>query len=86
MGELNNVLAEAMDRWPDNWVRQGRTEGREEGRMERITMVLHSQFEQKIETIPESTLEKTESADYEQLEGWTGRVIGSTSLSQTFSD
>ena len=86
MGELNNVLAESMDRWPDKWVQQGRIEGREEGRMESITMVLHSQLEQKFGTIPESKLEKIESADYEQLERWTGRVIGSTSLSQIFSD
>ena len=50
MGELNNVLAESMDRWPDKWIQQGHAEGykegREEVRIEGIRMMLHSQFEQ----------------------------------------
>ena len=71
---------------PDKWVQQGRMEGREEGRIESIRMVLHSQLEQKFGTIPESMLEKIESADCEQLERWTARVIGSPSLSQIFRD
>ena len=94
MGELKNVLAESMDRWPDKWVKQGHAEGlkkghmegREEGRTESIRMVLHSQLEQKFGHIPESTLEKIDSAAYVQLERWTSRVIGSTSLQQIFSD
>ena len=94
MGELKNVLAESMDRWPDKWVKQrhaeglkkGHMEGREEGRTESIRMVLHSQLEQKFGHIPESTLEKIDSAAYVQLERWTSRVIGSTSLQQIFSD
>ena len=61
-------------------------EGREEGRIESIRMVLHSQLEQKFGTIPESMLEKIESADCEQLERWTAREIGSPSLSQIFRD
>ncbi len=86
MGELKNVLAESMDRWPDKWVQQGRTEGREEGREEGVRIMLHRQLEQKFGPIPESTLEKIDSAAYEQLERWTDRVIGSTSLQQIFSD
>ena len=78
MGELKNVLAESMDRWPDKWVQQGRTEN--------IRMMLHRQLEQKFGPIPESTLEKIDSAAYEQLERWTDRVIGSTSLQQIFSN
>ena len=86
MGELKNVLAESMDRWPDKWVQQGRIEGREEGREEGVRMMLHRQLEQKFGPIPESTLEKIDSAAYEQLERWIGRVIGSKSLRQTLSD
>ena len=86
MGELKNVLAESMDRWPDKWVQQGRIEGREEGREEGVRIILHRQLEQKFGSIPESTLEKIDSATYVQLERWTGRVIGSTSLQQIFSD
>ena len=86
MGELKNVLAESMDRWPDKWVQQGRTEGREEGREEGVRIMLHRQLEQKFGPIPESTLEKIDSAAYEQLERWTDRVIGSTSLQQIFSN
>ena len=71
---------------PDKRVQQGRMEGREEGRIESIRMVLHSQLEQKFGTIPESMLEKVESADCERLERWTARVIGSPSLSQIFRD
>ena len=78
MGELKNVLAESMDRWPDQWVQQGREEG--------VRIMLHRQLEQKFGSIPESTLEKIDSAAYEQLERWTDRVIGSTSLQQIFSD
>ncbi len=86
MGELKNVLAESMDRWPDKWVQQGRTEGREEGREEGVRIILHRLLEQKFGPIPESTLEKIDSAAYEQLERWTDRVIGSTSLQQIFSN
>ena len=78
MGELKNVLAESMDRWPDKWVQQGR--------IENIRMMLHRLLEQKFGPIPESTLEKIDSAAYEQLERWTDRVIGSTTLQQIFSD
>ena len=86
MGELKNVLAESMDRWPDKWVQQGRTEGREEGREEGVRIILHRLLEQKFGPIPESTLEKIDSAAYEQLERWTDRVISSTSLQQIFSN
>ena len=78
MGELKNVLAESMDRWPDKWVQQGR--------IENIRMMLHRQLEQKFGPVPESTLETIDSAAYEQLERWTDRVIGSTTLQQIFSD
>ena len=78
MGELKNVLAESMDRWPDQWVQQGREEG--------VRIMLHRQLEQKFGPIPESTLEKIDSAAYEQLERWASRIIGSKSLQQTLSD
>ena len=86
MGELKNVLAESMDRWPDKWVQQGRIEGREEGREEGVRIMLHRQLEQKFGPIPESALEKIDSAAYEQLERWASRIIGSKSLQQTLSD
>ena len=98
MGELKNVLAESMDRWPDKWVQQGHAEGlkkglkkghmegREEGREEGVRIMLHRQLEQKFGSIPESALEKIDSAAYEQLERWAGRIIGSKSLQQTLSD
>ena len=98
MGELKNVLAESMDRWPDKWVQQGRIEGREEGRKEGreegrkegreegVRIMLHRLLEQKFGPIPESALEKIDSAAYEQLERWTGRIIGSKSLQQILSD
>ena len=90
MGELKNVLAESMDRWPDKWVQQGRIEGREEGRKEGrkegVRIMLHRLLEQKFGPIPESALEKIDSAAYEQLERWASRIIGSKSLQQTLSD
>ncbi len=94
MGELKNVLAESMDRWPDKWVQQGHAEGlkkghmegREEGREEGVRMMLHRQLEQKFGPFPESALEKIDSAAYEQLERWAGRVIYSKSLQQILSD
>ena len=90
MGELKNVLAESMDRWPDKWVQQGHAEGLKkghmEGREEGVRMMLHRQLEQKFGSIPESTLEKIDSAAYEQLERWAGRVIYSKSLQQILSD
>ena len=98
MGELKNVLAESMDRWPDKWVQQGHAEGlkkghmegrekgREEGRAEGVRMMLHRLLEQKFGPVPESALEKIDSAAYEQLERWAGRIIGSKSLQQILSD
>ena len=86
MGELKNVLAESMDRWPDKWIQQGHAEGYKEGREEGVRMMLHRQLEQKFGPIPESALEKIDSAAYEQLERWAGRVIDSKSLQQTLSD
>ena len=94
MGELKNVLAESMDRWPDKWVQKGHAEGLEkglkkghmEGREEGVRIMLHRQLEQKFGPIPESALEKIDSAAYEQLERWTGRVIYSKSLQQILSD
>ena len=90
MGELKNVLAESMDRWPDKWVQQGHAEGlkkgHKEGREEGVRIMLHRQLEQKFGPIPESTLKKIDSAAYEQLERWTGRIIGSNSLQHILSD
>ncbi|MFI1462971.1 Rpn family recombination-promoting nuclease/putative transposase [Nocardia carnea] len=64
---------------------EGRAEGRVEGRAEGEARVLLKLLAAKFGTLPAETVDRVRSADTDELETWTPRVLTATTLNEIFT-
>jgi hypothetical protein len=80
--ELENMLAESIDRWN----REIREEGREEGRQEGESRLLLRQLRLKFGSLGPEIEERVRSADADRLLEWGDRILKAEKLQDVFQD
>lgn len=95
---VETMLKQSAIEWRDSWIaegvqkgrregrREGRQKGREEGRQEGEARVLRLLLEQRFGRLPETVLERLDSAGSEQIMNWTRRFGEGGSMDEIFDD
>ncbi len=82
LSEIDNMLAERVQEWTQQWKAESLEEGRKEGEMTFLIRMLEKRFG----PIDETTKAKLEAADPEQLQLWGERLLVVESLEAIFQD
>ena len=81
MDYMGEQFRKSINSWEENTKQEGRKLGLEEG----IRRTLQNLLAQKFGTVPAADLKRIDSAQFEQLDKWTNRIIGANSLEEVFN-
>jgi hypothetical protein len=84
--EINTMLAESVNEWPQDWKRQGMQEGLLQGRLEGESTLLERLLIKRFGPLSDDIRARLRAARHEQLETWAERVLDAPSLAQVFGD
>jgi predicted transposase/invertase (TIGR01784 family) len=84
--EMENMLAESIDRWNREIREEGREEGLQEGRQEGESRLLLRQLRLKFGSLEPEVEARVRSADADRLLEWGDRILKAEKLQDVFQD
>jgi hypothetical protein len=82
--EVQNMLAERVKTWIDEWKNQGILEGLKEGRLEGESVILKRLLQRRFGDLPEWVVTRMSQATINEIETWVDRVLDAPTLDDVF--
>lgn len=84
LNEVQNMLAERVTQWTENWKQEGMQKGIPMGQQKEAARMLYRQLTRRFGILSIETRQKLENAPTEQLEQWGENLMDAKTLEEVF--